>query len=604
MARYRQSNSKTLAIYGPLVAVAAVMAVAATTGDAAGTTGAALEAAAAPSGDVTGDPAKPTKKRRLSGKRIIKLQKALSEMGLYLGPIDGILNEGTEAAIRVYQRAAGLKADGRITKRLWDLIENNVKVRSLLRKLDTTRQSRKDEARKALLSHPATRDLVRDANTERADPTRDASQCFREPTARCLLNEASESAKAIFRPELRDWALGEVLVAQARAGLTEQAMDTVRRIQDPRLIMVALRDIAEAQAAAGRSVEAMEAVDIIPDKLKQAEALAAIADIQVRRGRFETARETANYMLRLSDRFDDDLKRISFKARVAVIMAQAGDDAAAASQLAEAETLARARDDDPGRGMALRYVASALAEMEQPDQALNVLSDVTEESERMPVLVSTATAQARAGDAAAALATASTIEAVRYRAVVLGRIALAQAEMNEREAAESTLQMAMAAVEQIELPYARSYAISRIALAMAEVGAAPAGGADAAASFERPVEVAGRIDDNRLRAHTLWTIAAEQRRAGDRAGGLATEALAEAATEEIRSKLSRVWMFSEIAAEHAVASEPNTGWQAFGRGLAVAEAIDNAWGRARAMAKLGTTVIELVDPSLSVATAP
>ena len=73
MARYRQSNSKTLAIYGPLVAVAAVMAVAATTGDAAGTTGAALEAAAAPSGDVTGDPAKPTKKRRLSGKRIIKL---------------------------------------------------------------------------------------------------------------------------------------------------------------------------------------------------------------------------------------------------------------------------------------------------------------------------------------------------------------------------------------------------------------------------------------------------------------------------------------------------------------------------------------------------
>ena len=82
------------------------------------------------------------------------------------------------------------------------------------------------------------------------------------------------------------------------------------------------------------------------------------------------------------------------------------------------------------------------------------------------MLMTTATVLARAGDAAAALSTADTIKAVRYRALVLGRIALAQFEMGKRGAAETTLEMALAAVEQIELPYARSYAISRIAHVM------------------------------------------------------------------------------------------------------------------------------------------
>ena len=547
---------------------------------------------------------------RKSSSDILKVQKALSGLGLYLGPIHGYLNAKTKAAILLYQRSVDLKVDGKISKELWELIDNAANVRLLLQRLDQVRRDKKDAARAALLSHPTTRDLVSNDDSERADPTRDPRHCFERPTARCLLNEASESAKAVFKAELRDWAFGEVLVSQARAGLGKEAMDTARRIRDPRLVMVALRDIAEAQAAAGRAAEALHAAQIIPDKLKKAEALAAIADIQVANNEVFRARDTVARLLNTVSTLNDGLKRISFKTRAAVILAGAGDTDTAAAQLAEAETEARTRESKVERGMALRYVATALADMEQPDQALSVLSDVAQPSERTPVLMTTATALARAGDAAAALSTADTIEAVRYRALVLGRIALAQFEMGEHGAAETTLEMALAAVEQIELPYARSYAISRVAHAMIRFGRLANGGADGGAArsglatFARAVEIAGRIDDNRLRAHTLWTIAAEQRRAGDAIGAVTTETVADVATVEITSKLSRVWMFCEVAIEYAAAGEAEAGWTAFRKGLQVTSNIDNSWGRARALAKLASTIIELVDSTKSASSRP
>ncbi|MBI2977475.1 MAG: hypothetical protein HYY38_01275, partial [Rhodospirillales bacterium] len=398
------------------------------------------------------------------------------------------------------------------------------------------------------------------------------------------------------KPELRDWALGEILVAEARAGLRAEAMETAGRIGDPRLIIVALRDIAEAQAASGRSEEALAAVDIIPDPAKRADALAAIASIQMRRGDADHARATANRLLQVLTTVPDALARVSFQTRVAVILARAGEAPAAADILAKAEAFARARVDAGNRGVALRHVANALAEMEQLPQAMTVLSDVTDESNRTPVLITTATQQARAGDAAAALATADTIEAVRYRAVVLGRIAVAQAEKGDVDAADGTLKMALAAIDKIKFPFARSYALSRVALSMAGIGKLPKAKSKSSALFNEAVDMADRIDDNRLRAPALWSIAAEQARAGDEAGAKFSRERAEQATAEIKSTLTQVWMFSEIATEHAVVGENDAGWSAFNQGLQVALRIDNAWGRARAFGKLAATLVELVDP--------
>lgn len=525
-----------------------------------------------------------------------RAQTVLAELGIYAGPLDGRISAETEKAVRAFQKSVGLSVDGRITRELVDMLENSAQVRVLLKRLDKVRIEKISAARQALMSHPATRDLINDDRDLTADPTRDMAACAKKVTVRCLLREALESAKAVSKPELRDWALGEILVAQARAGLRAEAMETAGRIGDPRLIIVALRDIAEGQAAAGQGEEALSAVEIIPEPAKRADALAAIADIQIRRGDLDDARKTANRMLQIVNEVPDAVAQISFRTRVAVILAHAGDEPAAADILGEAEALARAPAAAANRSVALRHVANALAVLEQLPRAMSVLSDVADDSNRTSVLITTATQQARAGDAAAALATADTIEAVRYRAVVLGRIAVAQAEAGDVAAAEVTLKAALAAIDKIKFPFARSYAISRVALSMVGMGKLPTVGDRSTALFREAVDMADRIDDNRLRAHTLWTIAAEQARAGDDAGARLSRARANEATTEIKSSLTQVWMFSDIAIQHAVAGEQDAGWTAFNQALQVALGIDNAWGRARAFGKLAATLVELVDP--------
>ncbi len=533
-----------------------------------------------------------------SGKAVENIQRALSEMGLYLGPVDGHLSDETRAAIRIYQKDAGLKVNGKVTRQLWDLLNNTVKVRQLLQRLERARKTGRDAARQALLSHAATRDLVDIPNTERADPTRNAEKCFDQPTVRCLLREASESAKAVFRPELRDWALGEILVAEARAGLTEKAMQTVRRIRDPRLIMVALRDIAEAEAAAGSAEDAIAAADIIPDREKRADALAAIAEIQIRRKDADAAHSTTAKLLVELEKMPTPLKRVALRSRVAVIIAQSGDTEAATRQMTAAEWEARDKLDGLEQGMALGYIASALAKMSSPGKAMALLNDITSPSERTSVLVSTAEAQVRAGDAAAALATADSIEKVRFKAAVLGRIAQTQAERGEQSDAELTVQLAFAAIEKIKSAYARSFAISRVALAMASL-TEPTSGSDtdkAPFTYAKAAETAAQIDDSRLRAQTLWAIAAARKIAGDPEGALETERNAETATNTIVSRLSRVWMFGEIALGHARQGNREAAETAFKRGLEAARTLENAWGRSRAMARLATTLVEVAVP--------
>ena len=279
-----------------------------------------------------------------------------------------------------------------------------------------------------------------------------------------------------------------------------------------------------------------------------------------------------------------------------MIFAHAGNTEQATGILNTTESFARKKIDAGGLGVALRHIAKAFAETEQLAQALNILSDVSDNSNPTPVLIAAATKQALADDAAAALAAANTIEAVRFRTVVLGQIALTKAENGDKDAADVTLKLALAAIEKIKFSYARSYAVSRVSLAMAGIGKLPDAGARADGLFFNAVAAARKIDDNRLRAHTLWTIAAEQIRAGDDPGPQKTKTYANQATGDIKSTLSRVWMFSEIATGHAAEGEEIAAWAAFDHGLTVARSIDNSWGRARAFGRLAAPLIKLVDP--------
>lgn len=538
---------------------------------------------------------------------MLKVQAALAEMGFYLGSIDGHLNTETEAAIRIYQQTTGQEVDGKITRTLWDLLNNAVQVRGLLKRLDKARNSSKEEARAALLANSATRDLIQDSKGERANPVRNADQCFADPTVRCLLLEAQESGKAVFKPELRDWALGEILVAQARAGLGDQAMQSASRIRDPRLIMVALRDIAEAQAAAGHPDEALQAVNIIPDAEKRAEALTNIAKIHARQGNAAKTRIASDALIEMIHTVKPVEKQIPYKTQIAVALGQTGATAEAFKLLTEIEMQSRKLATDPQRNLGLRHVATAFAKLNELDAAQSLLLEITVASEREPILVSVATAQANTEQIDDALQTAKTIDA-RYRTAVLGHIALQQLSRTDIGAMEKTLRLAEESIESIKFPYALSYAQSRLALTYARIEGAlyqknsPSSSPETISAlskwtyFQKATNLAAKIDDSRLRAHTLWSIAFEQRLRDDQRGAEKTEKSANQATAEIKSRLSQVWMFSELASNHARHGANDLGWVTFRRGLSVGQTIDNAWGRARAMAKLAQTLIELVAP--------
>ncbi len=529
-----------------------------------------------------------------------RVQEALAKAGKYDGPATGRMTPALDRAVRAYQRSIGIKADGRITKKLVLHIETGINVSVLLKRLERTRRSNIETARQALLDHPATRGLITSPEAEKADPTRDPSGCFKAPTARCLLAEASESAKAIAKDELRDWALGEILAVQAKANLTEAAMKTTRRIRDPRLIMVALGDIAEAQAASNRNENALAAAAIIPDPAKRAEALSAIAAIQVTRGDKKTLGKTVERLLEALEKTGDGLKRAGFLARSAVILYRSGDQASSERLYKRAETLARSLDNVALRDTALRTLASALADMGRAAEALTVLETVSDDNGRTPVLVTAAIAQAEAGNSERALETAESIDAIRYRAVVLGRIAVAQAASGKLNGAKATLDKALKAAGKITLPYAKSYAISRIALAWADIALIDK--TDIAltdktdiALFTKAEETALTVGDARLRAYALWTIATLQRRAGDTTGEKATKANAIQAERDIISPTSRVWMHTEIAMKHAGAGETGQAWAAFGRGMDIAKTLDSAWGRSRTLARLASTLITLLE---------
>ncbi|HEB79656.1 MAG TPA: peptidoglycan-binding protein [Rhodospirillales bacterium] len=523
-----------------------------------------------------------------------RIQQALIQLKHYYGPANGRFSPELEKAIRAYQKKTGQRVDGRATKALANRLETASKVQALLQRLKKVRGQTIDAARQALMSRPDTRRLLEgDKREAAADPARDAAPCFRNPTARCLLTEATQSARAVFKPEMRDWALGEVLVAQARAGLSQEAMDTARRIQDPRLVMAALRDIAKSQARAGRGAEALAASEIIPDPLRRLEALEAIASIQAQKSETGDLPKILGRYMQALEKVSDKGKKVAFLARLAVIISRSGDGAAAALRLAEAERLARALSPASRRGPALRHVASGLAETGNPKRALALLKEVEDKTDHTPVLVTAAAAQARAGNAEEALATAAAIDAKRYRAVVLSRIAIAQAVAGEFAAARETVDKAYGAAEEIKMPFASDYAHNQVALALLEIGRKEKG--DARLDYEEAIAKAKGVKDDKLRATLLWTIAAEQRRGGFADAASWTEKQAKAATEKIKSALSRVWMFGDMAVRRLKARKKEAAWAAFNRALSLTENIKNNWSRARALAKTATTLIELTE---------
>ena len=85
--------------------------------DAAMTPPAPASAAAAPSAPAP--TTKPSKK---------EIQRALKQAGFYQGPVDGKIGPQTREAIRQFQQANGLTADGVVGKRTWEKLSAHLEA--------------------------------------------------------------------------------------------------------------------------------------------------------------------------------------------------------------------------------------------------------------------------------------------------------------------------------------------------------------------------------------------------------------------------------------------------------------------------------------------
>ena len=150
----------------------------------------------------------------LDSSLVRRIQERLGELGLYRGRLDGRFGPDTGKAIRDYERQSGLPIDGRPTRQLLEHLESATgQARRLLRRLDIVRQEQIEAARRAFEANPAALNMVEQAVAESkimVTTAVDSEDCFRMPTARCLLAEALEATKKIGKIDFRDWALGDI----------------------------------------------------------------------------------------------------------------------------------------------------------------------------------------------------------------------------------------------------------------------------------------------------------------------------------------------------------------------------------------------------------
>jgi peptidoglycan hydrolase-like protein with peptidoglycan-binding domain len=498
-----------------------------------------------------------------------RIQEALQGLGAYRGSVNGRLDEDTVAAIREYQRRAGLDDDGRVSDELLSHVEFTGRAIELGARLEAVKADQVRAAQIALQTRPETRALLeaRPAD-ERADLARDAAPCFAQPTVQCLLAEASESAKAIFDSRFRDWALGELVVAWSRAGLPDDAMRTAARIADPRLIIAALRDIAAATAEAGRLDQATAMVALIPDPVARARALAAVAFAHARTGAVP-----ASVLAELESAaraMTAQAEPVAYLTDAAQTLLRLGATEAARQLVDVAAPLIGNAADPEGARSA---VAAGLSATGRQTEALAMLEQISAPAQR-GVYVALVRAHAAAGDVEAARDFAGKIAESRYRATALAEGA---ASAPGAESGNALLAAALDVATALEdrPSFARSHALRAVALSMAQLG-----GADDARAL------AGTIADPRLRAEARWSVASALAMGGDAAAASEVRALALADTRVLQSGLDRTWVLCGAVANDVAARDSAGAYAVFRLALEEAKSVTDPWGRTQALTRL------------------
>ena len=252
---------------------------------------------------------------------------------------------------------------------------------------------------------------------------------------------ALKTAYEIGRPEDRVRALCEIATAQTEAGdeqaaksILATALEAAHDIDDDWWRSNASKDIAVAQAKAGDIATALEIAQPIDESLYRAEALRDIATVQAKTGNGQAAKRTFSAAFRAARVIRAAIFRVESLCEIATAQMEAGHGAQADQTFASALNAAHAHAID------------------EPDYSAIVSNDIME----------FITAQAKAGDIAAAVRNAHSVEGAGFGSRALVDIAAMQAE-------EGDFEHAMSIAMSIKIADDRIWSLTKIARRLAAV---------------------------------------------------------------------------------------------------------------------------------------
>jgi len=501
---------------------------------------------------------------------IEQLQRLLVEFDLFAGPAAGRLTPETQQAIRAYQTQSGLTVNGVANEALLKHMETVGRAETLKKRLAQARNEQVEKARSALQGSAATRDLLEnDRPLLAALPPDGTEACFRNPEIDCLLKGAMAAIEDIGRQDYRDWALRDIIRAQAAAGRVSAARANIKRLSDLRLVLVSLREAAASLAEAGYHAKAFHLAETIPTPWNRARALLAIATTT------SDASPALEPLLALLPQLEDRSGAIEIAA---TLLADRGERGVTEDTAAIFRTIRSLLDNyrEPS-WIALGAVAAAYAHADLSSEAIEMLDQIGDASRDQIALAEVAAMLARQGRLSEAIAAADRLRAPQLYVLAVTKIAAVEYRRGRPASAAGLLKQAETAVLDIERPFAADTALAQIATGWADL--------------KEPEKAFGniaKVKSAALGAQTLWEIAANSVARDANAFSRAV-----AATDKIESAFDRATTFARAARDFSEAKIPMQAQRVFDLAVRETKAIRSGWWRARILSLLATVLIKI-----------
>jgi tetratricopeptide (TPR) repeat protein len=423
-------------------------------------------------------------------------------------------------------------------------------------------------------------------------------------TARAILVEAIDAARAIKDIALRDLALRDLAKRQAACRDSSGALATLGQITAPDDRDAVSMAVVSAQVQAGSLEDARRIADAITDSVRMSDAERLIALAHARAGRMGEASDVAEHI-------PDFLVRAMTSADIALLHADLGN----AEALNNARLIARNTPNTRQRDVALSYVAGIQAESGDIHGALatsgaikdgtskayaltriaNERSDTVDDP-AVPELLNRAWSTARrakpTGATAAvmceiaqsfvqrgnnaqarivldhALAIATSKRNVRYNVATVERIARVRARTGD-------ISGALAIADSIPDSSARALLIHDILAAQAETG-------DAAGA----IRTAATLGNERLQVAALFGIVGVQMTGGDASAARASLQRILEIARATRDPGFRSHSLGAVAAAQVELGDRTEAWPTFNDALAAAADVPDPYSRALAYVNL------------------